>query len=311
VCIAKTQNRDGSGFRSLSLDVRCSMFNIGRSFLFLSLLLLLAPPIFAQVPPPPNVPPQRILQKIGIDQKLGDQLPLDLTFHDESGKTVHLRDYFGKKPVVLSLVYYKCPMLCTMELNGMLAAFKVTSFNIGQEYEVVTVSFDPREGPDIAAAKKASYLKQYNRPGAENGWHFLTGDAQNIEALAHAVGFRYFYDSRTDQFAHASGIMVATPNGQLSRYFYGLEYSARDLKLGLVEASDNKIGSLTEQILLLCYHYDPMTGKYGFVIMTSLRVSGGLTLLILGGFITLMLVRERRARAAGSLVSASVPPKTP
>lgn len=255
----------------------------------------------AQVPAPRVTVPPQLIQKIGIDQKLGEQLPLDLAFHDESGKTVHLRDYFGKKPVVLSLVYYRCPMLCTMELNGMLAAFKVTSFDIGKEYEVVTVSFDPREGPDLAREKKASYIKQYNRPGAEAGWHFLTGDQENIEKLADACGFRYFYDAKNDQYAHASGIMVATPQGKLSRYFYGLEYSARDLKLGLVEASDNKIGGLAEQILLLCFHYDPMKGKYGFMVMTSLRIGGLITLAVLGSFIFLMLRRERRQKASVGL----------
>ncbi|RPJ55083.1 MAG: SCO family protein [Acidobacteria bacterium] len=239
------------------------------------------------------------LTSVGIDQKLNSQVPLDLRFRDESGKQVRLGDFFGKKPVVLSLVYYECPMLCTLVLNGMLTSFKVLSFDIGKEFEVVTVSFNPRETAQLAAAKKESYLRRYDRPSAERGWHFLTGDEDQIAKLADAVGFRYAYDPKTEQYAHASAIMVLTPKGHVARYHYGIEYAPRDLRLSLVEASANKIGSPVDQVLLYCFHYDPLTGKYGLVIRNVLRLSGIATLVVLGGFIFLMLRRERAAKRAG------------
>ncbi|RPJ81751.1 MAG: SCO family protein [Acidobacteria bacterium] len=240
------------------------------------------------------------LTSVGIDQKLNSQVPLDLKFRDESGKQVRLGDFFGKKPVVLSLVYYECPMLCTLVLNGMLTSFKVLSFDVGKEFEVVTVSFNPRETAQLAAAKKQSYLKRYGRPSSEKGWHFLTGDEDQIAKLADAVGFRYAYDPKTEQYAHASAIMVLTPKGHVARYHYGIEYAPRDLRLSLVEASANKIGSPVDQVLLYCFHYDPLTGKYGLVIRNVLRLSGIVTLVVLGGFIFLMLRRERAAKRAGA-----------
>ncbi|MGH9971250.1 MAG: SCO family protein [Pyrinomonadaceae bacterium] len=236
----------------------------------------------------------KALREVSIEQKLDAQLPLDLVFHNEQGEAVRLGDYFGKKPVVLSLVYYQCPMLCTQVLNGMVSAFKVLSFKAGEEFDVVTVSFDPRETPTLAAAKKKTYvgyLPEAKRGPAANGWHFLTGDSESIKRLTDAVGFHYHFDEATNQFAHASAIMVSTPEGKLARYFYGIEYSPKDLRLGLIEASENKIGSPVDQLLLYCYHYDPATGKYGAVVMNMIRVGGIATLIVMvAGF---FLMRRR------------------
>ena len=233
-------------------------------------------------------------QRIGIDQKLGDQLPLDLHFVDSEGNTVHLRDFFGEKPIVLSLVYFDCPMLCTQVINSLLRAMNVLSFGAGTEFDVLTISIDPGETPELAKAKKIEYLKNYRGREGSTGWHFLTGDQQQIEQLAAAVGFRYEYDEPTDQYIHASGIMVLTPDGKLARYFYGIDYPPRDLRWGLVEAADGAIGNPVDQLLLLCYSYDPMTGKYGLYIRNSLRIGGLATVLALGSFIFVMLRRERR-----------------
>jgi protein SCO1/2 len=240
-----------------------------------------------------NVPPP-MLREVGIDQNLGAPLPLDVTFRDESGETVRLQQYFGEKPVILSFVYYECPMLCTQVVNGLLESLRTLSFDVGKQFEVITVSFDPGETPKLAADKKASYLKQYNRPGAERGWHFLTGDTAAIRQLTQAAGFRYKYDPVTDQFVHASGIMVVTPQGKIARYFYGIEYSGRDLRLALVEAAKNKIGSPVDALLLYCFHYDPLTGKYGLVIMNVLRLAGIATVIALGTFMIVMFRRERK-----------------
>jgi len=233
-------------------------------------------------------------QRIGIDQKLGDQLPLDLRFVDSEGNTVHLRDFFGEKPIILSLVYFDCPMLCTQVINSLLRAMNVLSFGAGTEFDVLTISIDPGETPELAKAKKIEYLKNYRGREGSTGWHFLTGDQQQIEQLAAAVGFRYEYDEPTDQYIHASGIMVLTPDGKLARYFYGIDYPPRDLRWGLVEAADGAIGNPVDQLLLLCYSYDPMTGKYGLYIRNSLRIGGLATVLALGSFIFVMLRRERR-----------------
>ena len=233
-------------------------------------------------------------QRIGIDQKLGDQLPLDLHFVDSEGNTVHLRDFFGEKPIVLSLVYFDCPMLCTQVINSLLRAMNVLSFGAGTEFDVLTISIDPGETPELAKAKKIEYLKNYRGREGSTGWHFLTGDQQQIDELAAAVGFRYEYDEPTDQYIHASGIMVLTPEGKLARYFYGIDYPPRDLRWGLVEAADGAIGNPIDQLLLLCYSYDPMTGKYGVYIRNSLRIGGLATILALGSFIMVMLRRERR-----------------
>ncbi|HEV7797626.1 MAG TPA: SCO family protein [Pyrinomonadaceae bacterium] len=236
----------------------------------------------------------KALNDVGIDQKLDQQLPLELVFKDEKGESVKLGDYFGKRPVVLSLVYYQCPMLCNQVLNGMVTAFKVMAFKPGEEFEVVTVSFDPRETHELAAAKKntyVNYLPEARRAGAARGWHFLSGDEANIKRLTDAVGFRYHFDETTNQFAHASAIYVTTPPGKLARYFYGIEYAPRDLRLGLIEAADNRIGSPVDQLLLYCYHYDPATGKYGARVMNVMRVGGVVTLLAMVGMF--LLLRRR------------------
>jgi protein SCO1/2 len=235
------------------------------------------------------------LQEVKIEQKLDQQLPLDLVFRDETGRDVKLGDYFGNKPVVLAFVYYDCPMLCTQVLNGMVTSFRVLPFQIGKEYDVVTISFDPRETPELAQKKKkvyVDYLPEKMRENAANGWHFLTGDQANIAKITDAAGFRYRYDEKTQQFAHASAIMVTTPHGKLSRYFYGIEYPARDLRLGLIESSANKIGSPVEQLLLYCYHYDPATGKYGLVVMRVMRIAGVLTLLGIAAMLLLLKARN-------------------
>lgn len=234
------------------------------------------------------------LKKVRFDQNLNHQIPLEATFKNEAGVTVRLGQFFRQKPVILALVYYQCPMLCNLELNGLAKAMRQISLSAGEDFEVVTLSFDPRETPPLAMAKKDTYLEKYTRPHAVEGWHFLTGKEDNIRALADSVGFHYTYDPIGKQFAHASGIIVLTPEGKISRYFYGIEYKPQDLRLGLVEASNNKIGTPVDQLLLFCFHYDPNTGKYGLLIANVLRVAATATALTLFGFIFVMLRRERR-----------------
>jgi protein SCO1/2 len=247
----------------------------------LSVLTIASPSMAA---PSDVVPPQ--LQGVGIDQNLDAQVPLDLTFRDESGAAVRLQQYFHKgKPVILNLVYYECPMLCTLVLNGLTSALRALSFDVGKQFEIVTVSFSPEETPELAASKKKTYLDEYRRPGADEGWHFLTGEVAAIERLASTVGFRYRYDPTIKQFAHAAAIMVLTPKGRVARYFYGVEYSPRDLRLGLIEAAENRIGNPIDQLLLYCFHYDPATGKYSATILSILRVAAAATVLALVGFI--------------------------
>lgn len=241
------------------------------------------------------LPPE--LREVGFVQRLGDPIPLDLQFRDEENREVTLRRYFGKKPVVLALVYYQCPLLCTVVLNGLESSLRALELTVGQEFEVVTVSFDARERAPLAAAKKATILRSYARSGAGEGWHFLTGDQPSIDALTRAVGFRYVYDAKHDQFAHPAGIVVATPDGRIARYFYGADYPPRDLRLGLVEASEGKIGSPVDQFLLLCFHYDPQTGKYTAAIWKTMRLAGVGTVLVMAIAISLALVRERRRRS--------------
>jgi protein SCO1 len=248
------------------------------------------------VPPPPMAATPGVLQEIGFDQKLGDQVPLDLAFRDETGKEVRLGDYFGRKPVVLSLVYYDCPMLCTLSLNGLAGALEVLSFVPGQEFEVLTVSFDSREGPVLAAAKKRAYMARHERKEAEKGWHFLTGPEESVEALTAAVGFRYTWDEQTKQFAHPAGIVVATPEGRISHYLFGVEYSPKDLRLALVDAAGGKIGNAVDQVLLFCYQYNPEIGRYSASILNLVRLGGVLTVLALGGFILAATRRRRGAR---------------
>lgn len=244
--------------------------------------------------PPANVRPP-YLQNVGIDQHLDGQVPPDLAFVDDAGRAVKLGDYFGKKPLILNLVYYNCTMLCGEELAGLTGALKAVKFDIGDQFDIVTVSFNPEETPDLAAAKKKDYVARYGRPGAASGWHFLTGSAQSIDALAKAVGFQYQYDPKTKQYAHATAIMVLTPEGHISRYFYGVEFPPKDLRLGLVEASQKKIGNPIDEVLLYCYHYNPATGKYGAVVANMLRLGGGLTIV---GLAALLLILFRIEKAA-------------
>lgn len=239
-----------------------------------------------------------IMKEVGFDQRLNEQVPLDLVFRDETGRAVRLGEYFGGKPVILSLVYYNCTTLCPMILDGMVRSLSPVSFDIGKEFAMLTVSFDSRDTPAQAAAKKAEYVQRYHRAGAADGWHFLTGEEAAIRQLTKAVGFRYLYDEKTDQFAHAAGILMLTPQGKVSRYFYGFDFSPRDLRLGLIEAAANKIGTPIDQVLLYCYHYDPLTGQYGLIVMRVLRLAGLATVLALGGFILVMLRRERHANLA-------------
>jgi protein SCO1/2 len=262
----------------------------------LSALLVFGGVASAQIYGPPQTQvnaPSRLLQKVGINQKMGAQVPLDLPFKDESGQDVTLRQYF-RKPVILALVYYQCPSLCNMVLNGILRSVKSIDLKEGADYEVVAVSFDPRETPEMAAAKKQTYLKEYKRPGAEQGWHFLTGPETSSKALADAVGFRYVYDALTNQYAHSSAIIILTPAGKVARYFYGIDYPARDVRLGLVEASTERVGTPTDQVLLYCFHYDPATGKYALVVMNVLRLAGVVTVVMLATFMIVMFRRDFR-----------------
>ena len=242
--------------------------------------------------PPANQRPPG-LANVGIEQHLNQQIPPELTFHDETGKTVSLGDYFGRKPLILNLVYYNCQMLCGEVLSGLTSTLRVLKFDVGREFDVITVSFDLRETPQIAAEKKKQYLERYGRKGAEQGWHFLTGQQDAITELTKAAGFQYEYDARTNQYAHTTAIMVLTPQGKIAQYYYGVEYAPKDLRLGLIEASQNKIGSLVDQVLLYCYHYNPATGKYGAVIMRVLRLAGMATIVFLGAFMMLMFRRDR------------------
>lgn len=288
---------------------------LSRTLFFIALSFFLFPFSFclsvraqgwAQQPPPlssedPSGGKVRLLENVGIDQRLGERIPLDLEFRDENGAPVRLGDFFGKKPVILTLVYYTCPMLCNQVLNGLTSGLDVVSFDIGKDFEVVTVSFDPREKPELARDKKETYIQWYKRPGAAEGWHFLTGDKASIDKLTEAAGFHYKYDPSTNQFIHASGIMIATPDGTLARYFYGIEYAPKDLRLGLVEASEKKIGTPVDRLLLYCYHYDPAAGKYGAVVMNILRLSGVVTL---AGVVLMLWLMRRRLRATSQEVNA-------
>jgi len=238
------------------------------------------------------------LREIGFDQNIDQKLPLDARFVDEEGKTVTLGTYYGKRPVLLAFVYYTCPMLCTQVLNAMTSTINTLTMNAGQDFDVVLISIDPRETPAQAAAKKAEYLHRYKRPGAENGWHFLTGEDAEIKRTAKAAGFRYTWDEQTQQYAHPTGIIVTTTDGRNARYLFGIEYGPRDLKLALVDASEGKVGSFVDQLLLYCYHYDPMTGRYGVYVMRALRIAGVATVLMIGTFIVVMVRRENSQNPA-------------
>ena len=247
------------------------------------------------VRPDPTMPSSQVpnaLSKVSFEQRLNEQLPLDVEFKDENGRTVKLGDYYGRKPVVLTFVYYECPMLCTQVLNGLESALRVLNESVGKEFDVVTISFDPKETPVLAAGKKKAYLERYKRPEAEQGWHFLTGDQASIDAVTKAAGFNYSWDEASHQFAHASGVVVTTPAGKVARYFFGIDYSPRDIKFALIESSNERIGTLADQLLLYCYHYDPSTGNYGFVAMRAVRIGGAVTMLALVGFVFVSLRRE-------------------
>ena len=248
------------------------------------------------------------LREIGFDQNLDQHMPFDVPFTDEAGKSVQLGDYFGSKPVVLAFVYYDCPMLCTQVLNSLASTLDVLSLQPGRDFDIVTISFDPREKPPLAAAKKAAYLKRYARPGADAAWHFLTGGQDSIARATRAAGFRFVWDEGLKQFAHPTGIIVLTPDGRFARYLYGIEYGPRDLRFALVDASAGKVGSPIDSFLLYCYHYDPMTGRYGLAIMRVIRAAGAATVLALGLFVGIMLRREHLAHRTPHAASGTSHP---
>ena len=283
-----------SGERLKSISVACILW-----------LALLSAAAGAQInsgvmSPPANTRPPR-LQNVGIEQHLDAQVPPDLVFRDDTGKTVKLGDYFGRKPIILNLVYYNCTMLCGEALAGLASAMRLIKFDVSNEFDVVTVSFDPRETPDMAAAKKIDYVKRYGRPNAASGWHFLTGQPDAINALTKTVGFQYQYDAQSKQYAHATAIMVLTPQGRISRYFYGVDFPPKDLRMGLVEASQGKIGNAVDAVLLYCYHYDPGTGKYGAMVSNILRLAAAATMVLLGG---LLLILWRLDRSVTKKIAA-------
>jgi protein SCO1/2 len=266
---------------------------------------IFAPPLLAQVSrydekqmAPVSDKPPDILSKVGIAQRLNEQLPLSLTFTDDAGKQVQLASYFGKKPAILALVYYQCPMLCSEELNGLTSALQMVSFVPGKDFSVIVISIDPTETTDLAAAKKRGYLKRYGHPETAAGWHFMTGSQANIDAITKSVGFGYVKipgpDGKLTQFAHASAIQIVTPEGKLAQYYMGVEYSPKDLRLGLVEASANRIGSPVDNILTYCYHYDPQTNKHSLIVARVVQLGGLITVLLLGGFMLVMFRRDAR-----------------
>lgn len=268
-----------------------------RAFVVTSILSLFAAAASAQgmgpsiMSPPSNVRPPG-LKNVGIEQRLNEQLPLSLAFRDETGKKVQLGDYFGKKPVILSLVYYRCPMLCSEVLSGLEGSLRALKFDAGNEFDVLTVSFDPKDTPADATGKKLEMLKHYKRASASNGWHFLTGSQESIDALTKAVGFQYEYDPKTQQFAHTTAIMIITPEGKIAQYYFGIEFPPTDLRLGLIQASENKIGTLADQVILYCYHYDPQAGKYSAIVSHILQLAGGLTVLSIGLLLTVLIRRS-------------------
>lgn len=262
------------------------------------LLAVLASPAAAQKvltgTPEQAAPVSGPPRDIGFDQNIGRPLPLDTPFKDETGKDVLLGDYFGRKPVVLSLAYHECPMLCGMGQNGLANSLKAVTLEPGTDFEIITLSFNPEETPELAASKKREYVARLGRPGAEAGWHFLTGTEENIRKITKAAGFRYAYDAEQQQYAHAAGIILLTPQGKVSRYLFGVEYAPRDLRLGLVESGEGKLGGIVDQLILLCFHYDPKLGKYGAVAVNVMQAGGALTVLSLGAFLVVMIRREKR-----------------
>ncbi len=283
--VGKTEN-----FRSVNHSLSSVFYLLSSIFYLLSAIFL---PGAAPAQADGSHPADEVIKGVEFEQKLSQQLPLDLTFLDEAGQSVELADYFDQKPVILVFAYYDCPMLCTLVLNGLVASLNDLTFDAGNQFEIVTVSIDPTETSALAAAKKAVYLEQYQRPGAADGWHFLTGEQVAIDQLTQAAGFHYNYDQEKDEYAHPTGIMVVTPQGKIARYFYGIDFPARDLRLGLVEAAANKIGSPVDQLLLLCYHYDPLVGEYTLTIMNIIRLAGLITIGAIGVFVAVLLRRDR------------------
>jgi protein SCO1/2 len=273
-----------------------------RTILEIAALLLAASALRAQTvpsnmgPTAATMPPA--LQNVGFEPQLNVQMPLDLSFRDESGRGVQLREYFGQKPVVLAFVYYGCPMLCNQVQQGVVGTLRMLSFNPGRDYEVVFISFDSRETPEMAAEKKKAALKHFRRPESDSGWHFLTGSQESIDAATHAANFRYNFSAKTNLFAHASGVIVLTPDGRISRYFYGVEYPGRDMRLGLVEASAGKIGTPIDHVLLFCYQYDPTAATYSAAILKIIRLGGLLTILFIVGGILIFRRRDVRLQQA-------------
>jgi len=264
-------------------------------------LLLAAPATPAQTvpsnmgPTAATLPPA--LENVGFEPPLDGPMPLDLAFRDETGRSVRLREYFGQKPVVLAFVYYSCPMLCDQVQQGVVGVLRMLSFNPGRDYEVVFVSFDSRETPEMAAEKKKKALAHFRRPETDSGWHFLTGSKESVEAATKAANFRFTLDAKSNLFAHASGVLILTPDGHISRYFYGVEYPGRDMRLGLVDASAGKIGTPIDHVLLYCYHYDPAAAAYSASILKIIRLAGVLTILCLVGGILIFRRRETLAAA--------------
>ena len=267
----------------------------------IAVMVLLAVSAFGQgmtsgiLSPSPSVRPPG-LKNVGIQQNLNQEIPANLAFTDDLGRSLHLGDYFGKRPLILNLVYYNCPMLCGEVLSGLEHSLSMMQFDVGKEFDVITVSFDPSETPEMAAKKKFEFLRRYKRAGAEQGWHFLVGKPDAIDALTKAAGFQYQYDAKTKQFAHATAILILTPEGRIAQYYYGVEYPPKDLRLGLVEAGKGKIGNIVDQLLLYCYHYDPEQGKYSATILRVLRLAGVATMLCIG---TLIFVMIRRGPSHG------------
>lgn len=261
--------------------------------------------------PAPLVGPKVLVDQVGIDQHLGETLPLDATFRDDTGKTVRLADYFQpgrKRPVLLTFVYYECPMLCKLAMGDLVRALNAMPLTAGKDFDIVTISIDPRETPEQAARKKAAYVREHKRQEAEQGWHFLTGDAANIAAVTKAAGFRYTWDDKYKQYVHASGLMIVSPTGRLTRYFYGVDYSPKDLRLSLVEAADGKIGGVVEQVLLYCFHYDPASGKYSTAVLNLLKAGAIVTMAGIGGML-FFLTRRDRAPLSPANRSPAAPPR--
>lgn len=258
---------------------------------------LLALPLCAQSSKDTPGGQTEILKQVAFEQKLDAQLPLQTTFRDETGRTVALAEYFTDKPVILVPVYYECPMLCNLTMGDLVKVLKILTLKPDQDFRVVMISIDPREKPELAAQKKKAYLKRYEKRGTDAGWTFLTGDEPSIQAVTQAIGFRYAFDQTIQQYAHAAGFVVATPKGRVARYIFGVEYAARDIRMAIAEAGEGKIGDPVAQLLLMCFHYDPTSGKYTIAVITVMRAAGALTLTLIAGFLILNFRRERRSRA--------------